>query len=161
MVEVKCLFDKMVNVNDLKTHPKNRNKHGQDQIERLAKLYSNHGIRHPIIVSKLSGCIVAGHGRRLAAIRAGIKEMPVVYQDFEDANSEYAFIQSDNAIALWADLDIPAINQDIDLMGSDFNIDMLGIKDFTLDLSESGFDPSESVDMDVEHKTCPHCGEAL
>lgn len=161
MVEVKCLFDKMVNVNDLKQHPKNRNKHGQDQIERLAKLYSFHGIRHPIIVSKLSGCIVAGHGRRLAAMRAGIKEMPVVYQDFDDADQEYAFIQSDNAIALWADLDIPAINQDVNLMGPDFNIDMLGIKDFTLDLSDAGFDPSADVEMDVQHKTCPHCGEVL
>ena len=72
-------------------------------------MYKYHGIRHPIIVSKQSGYIVAGHGRKLAAIRAGVDEFPVVYQDFVDNNQEYAFIQSDNAIALWADLDISGI----------------------------------------------------
>jgi DNA modification methylase len=142
---VHCKFDELINPSKLKNHPKNRNKHGQDQVERLAELYKYHGIRHPIIVSNLSKCIVAGHGRKLAAIRAGIKEMPVVYQDFESADAEYAFIQSDNAIALWAELDLSGINSDLADLGPDFDINMLGIRDFTLDMSEKEFegDPDE------------------
>src|SRR5574343_611285 len=100
-IKIHCKYDDLLNVKKLENHPKNRNQHGQDQIERLAELYKYHGIRHPIIVSKLSGYIVAGHGRKLAAIRAGIKEMPVVYQDFENTEAEYAFLISDNAIADW------------------------------------------------------------
>jgi len=135
--KIQCLYDELIDPNKLKNHPKNRNKHGQDQIERLAELYSYQGIRHPIIVSKLSGFIVAGHGRKLAAIRAGIKKVPVVYQDFDSSEQEYAFIQSDNAIALWAELDLSGINQDMQDLGPDFDINMLGLKDFKLDLIEN------------------------
>lgn len=161
--EIYCKFDELIDPNKLKNHPKNRNKHGQDQTDRLADLYKYHGIRHPIIVSKRSNMICAGHGRKLAAIRAGIEKVPVVYQDFESDEAEYAFIQADNAIASWSELDLSSINQDIQDLGPDFNIDMLGIKDFALDLSEKDFDPSESEDLDIQSqpKTCPHCGEEI
>lgn len=144
-MKVYCKYDELIDPKKLKNHPKNRNKHGQDQIERLADLYNYHGVRHPIIVSNLSKCIVAGHGRKLAAIRAGIKEMPIVYQDFISTDAEYAFIQADNAIALWAELDMAGINSDIGDLGPDFDINMLGIQDFTLDVAEKEFegDPDE------------------
>lgn len=150
-IQIHCKYDELVNPKKLKNHPKNRNKHGQDQIDRLAELYKYHGIRHPIIVSNLSKCIVAGHGRKLAAIRAGIDEMPVVYQDFESVDAEYAFIQADNAIALWAELDLAGINADIGDLGPDFDINMLGIQDFTIDVAEKDFegDPDE-VPEEVE-----------
>ena len=145
MIKIHCKYDELLDPKKLKNHPKNRNKHGNDQIERLSELYKYHGIRHPIIVSNLSKCIVAGHGRKLAAIRAGIAEMPVVYQDFESSESEYAFIQADNAIALWAELDLTGINSDLADLGPDFDINMLGIQDFTLDMSDKEFegDPDE------------------
>ena len=145
MIEIKCLYDNLVDPKSLKDHPKNRNKHGQDQIERLAKLYSYHGVRHPIIVSKLSGLIVAGHGRKLAGIRAGINKFPVVYQEFKDADAEYAFVQSDNAIALWADLDFSGINLDIENLGPDFDIDMLGIKGFVIEPADKYKDEEDSL----------------
>ena len=137
---IHCKHDELVNPKSLKNHPKNRNKHGQDQIDRLAELYQYHGIRHPIIVSKLSGFIVAGHGRKLAAIRAGVTEMPVVYQDFASPEAEYAFLQADNAIAAWSELDLKGINMDLADLGPDFDINMLGIQDFTLDVAEKEFD---------------------
>lgn len=160
-IKIHCKYDKLEKLSDLKEHPKNRNKHGNDQIERLAHLYKAHGVRHPIIVSKLSGLICAGHGRRLGAIRAGMKEFPVVYQDFESAQAEYAFLQSDNSIALWADLDIKGIGEDILDFGPEFNFDDLGIKNFVLDFSEKGFDPSDDENDESEkskNKQCPHCG---
>lgn len=158
---IHCRFDEKVDPKTLLDHPKNRNKHGQDQINRLAEIYKYQGIRHPVIVSKLSGKIVAGHGRKLAAIRAGIKEMPVVFQDFESGEQEYAFIQSDNAIALWAELDLSGINSDLGDLGPDFNIEMLGINNFVMDLADAEFDPSESIEAEKAQKLCPHCGEAL
>lgn len=163
-MQIHCLYDELKNPNELKNHPKNRNAHGQDQIERLAELYKYHGIRNPIIVSKASGLIVAGHGRKLAAIRAGIKEFPVVYQSFATQEQEYSFIQSDNAISLWSDLDIGAINNDMQDLGPDFNIDMLGIKDFTLDFAdkkEKKKVKNKEIDLksfdNFDHE-CPKCG---
>lgn len=151
-MKIHCKFDKMVKVKELKDHPKNRNKHGSDQIERLAEIYKFQGIRHPIIVSKKSGHIVAGHGRKLAAVRAGLLEMPVVYQDFESDAQEYAFIQSDNAIALWADLDIQGIKTDALELGDDFDFKMIGLKDFELEPEkEFQSDPDEVPEV-VEPK---------
>ena len=153
-ITIHCKYDELVNPRSLKDPPKNRNKHGQDQIERLAKLYKYHGIRHPIIISRNTGLIVAGHGRKLAALRAGIKEMPVVYQDFDSSEAEYAFIQADNAIALWAELDLSSINQDLSDLGPDFDINMLGIRDFKLDLNEDneGHTDPDEVPEDVPTK---------
>lgn len=133
---IHCKYDELLDPDNLKDHPKNRNRHGPDQIARLAKLYKHHGIRHPIIVSRLTGLIVAGHGRKLAGIQAGVREFPVVYQDFEDLDAEYAFMQSDNAIAEWSVLDFGAINEDLQNLGPDFDLELLGIKNFTLDVAE-------------------------
>lgn len=159
-IVIHCKYDELKNPKDLKDHPKNRNQHGSDQIERLAELYKYHGIRHPIIVSKLSNCIVAGHGRKLAAIRAGIDKYPVVYQEFKSKESEYAFIQADNAIALWAELDIESIKMDILELNKDFNLDLLGMKNFSLDIIN--FQPGTIDDqgkLDEKKKIeCPECG---
>jgi hypothetical protein len=136
----------MVALGNLSDHPKNRNQHSPEQIQRLAKMYQYHGIRHPIIVSKLSGHIVAGHGRKLAGKKAGLEAMPVVYQDFADETAEYAFIQADNAIALWAELDLSGINSDLPELGPDFDIDMLGIEAFDLDMADKDLEESIYTD---------------
>lgn len=162
-IKIYCKFDELINPNKLKNHPKNRNRHGQDQVDRLSELYKYHGIRHPIIVSKLSGFICAGHGRKLASIRAGIKEFPVVYQDFESIEAEYAFLVSDNAISDWSELDMSGINADVGDLGPDFDINLLGIKDFTIDVSEKETeqDESDSESESSSGKECPHCGEII
>lgn len=152
-MNIHCKYDELANPKKLKNHPKNRNKHGQDQIDRLSELYKYHGIRHPIIVSKRSNYIVAGHGRKLAAIRCGLEEFPVEYQEFDSDEAEYAFLQADNAIALWAELDLSGINSDLGDLGPDFDINMLGIKDFKLDLNEDeDFGDPDQIPEDVPTK---------
>jgi len=164
-MKIHCKYDELVEPKKLKVHPNNRNKHSKEQIERLAKLYEYHGIRHPVIVSKRSGYIVAGHGRKAAAHDLGMKEFPVVYQDFDSDEAEYAFIQADNAIALWAELDLSGINSDLPELGPDFDIDMLGIKNFNIDLPN--FEPgTESDQGKLDEKKplitqCPNCGECF
>lgn len=148
-IKIHCLYTELIDPAALMNHPKNRNKHGQDQIERLAELFQYHGIRHPIIVSNRTKCIVAGHGRKLAAIRAGIKKYPVVYQDFKNDEAEYAFIQADNAIALWAEMDMAGINTDLQDLGPDFDINMLGLEGFTLDVSDK-FEDKDADELPEE-----------
>ncbi len=159
-MQIHCEYHELADPKKLKENTKNPNKHGSDQIERLAELYQYHGIRHPIIVSKLSNTVVAGAGRRLAAIRAGIKEFPVVYQDFDSAEAEYAFMTSDNAISSWSNLDLSMINANIENLGPDFDINMLGIHDFTLDMFEK--EEPKKKENKVEKKVlirCPQCRE--
>jgi hypothetical protein len=152
-------------IETLTPHPRNPNTHSREQIERLAKLIEYQGFRHPIIVSKRSGFVVAGHGRLEAAKRLAMTEVPVDEQDFESDEAEYAFLVSDNAIAQWASLDLSAINLELPELGPDFDIDLLGLKDFALDPSElaieaEGNGEKKPDDID-EIKQCPNCGHML
>ena len=130
---VHCPHDRLVPVKELKAHPQNRNKHPQEQIERLAKILEYQGWRYPIKVSKRSGFITSGHGRLEAAKHLGLKEVPVSFQDYADESMEYADLQADNAIASWSELDLSAINADIGDLGPDFDIDLLGIENFVIE----------------------------
>ena len=134
--KIHCLYDKLVDPKTLNYHPKNRNKHPKDQIERLAKILQYQGWRYPIKVSKLSGCVTSGHGRIAAAFLKKWTQVPVVFQEYENEDQEYADVQSDNAIASWAELDLAAINLDIPDIGPEFDIDWLAIKNFKIDLND-------------------------
>ena len=132
----KCKYSKMVPIKELKNHPKNPNVHSQDQVARLAQIIEYQGFRSPIIVSNLSGLIVAGHGRLAAAQKLGLKTVPVDYQDFDSEAQEYAHIVADNAIAEWAELDLSQINTEALDLGDDFDIDLLGMKDFIIEVAD-------------------------
>lgn len=161
-ISIHCLYDALVDPKLIKDYQNNPNKHGNDQIERLADIYKYQGIRHPIIVDPDRGVIAAGHGRKLAAIKAGIKQFPVVYQKFDSDEQFYAFVVSDNAISLWAELDLGSINKRVLDLGPNFNLDDLGIKNYTLDLNDKDFDPNlDDDDPSKKKKECPHCGGSL
>ena len=155
--KIHCKYDELILVDKLEPHPKNRNKHPDDQIERLAKILKYQGIRAPIVVSKRSNKIVKGHGTLMAIKANQWDTAPIVYQDFEDDDQEWLFVQSDNAIASWAELDIKGINADLSELGP-FDIDLLGLKDFSVDPSEKTFNEKEiDENIDTEHE-CPKCG---
>jgi DNA modification methylase len=145
-MKIHCLYDELLPVKELRRNPKNPNIHSKEQIERLAKILEYQGWRYAIKVSRQSGFITSGHGRLEAAIHLGQSNVPVVFQDYDNDEQEYADIVADNSIASWAELDLANINTEIGNLGPDFDIDLLGIKDFTLDMSdklEPGCDEDE------------------
>lgn len=135
-MKIHCLYDDLVDLDNLKPHPKNRNKHPEDQIKRLAQILLYQGWRYPVKVSKLSGHVTSGHGRIEAAKVNGWKNVPVNFQEYENENQEYADVQADNAIASWSELDFSAINTDLGDLGPDFDIDLLGIKNFEIEVAD-------------------------
>lgn len=149
-MKIHCLYDQLIHPKLLKPHPKNRNKHFSDQIRRLGVGIEYQGWRHAIKISKQSGFITSGHARREAAILKRWEEVPVVYQDYENEEQEYADVQFDNNIAQWGEMDRSEINNDLPDLGPDFDLEMLGFKDFVLDISE----------REDEHK-CSECGRIL
>jgi DNA modification methylase len=136
---IKCSFAKLLDIlsPEIIPHPKNMNRHPEEQIIRLAKLIKFQGQRHPIIISRRSGFIVAGHGRwealKLLKKENGWDSCAIDYQEFESEAQEYAFMTSDNAIQEWADLDLSMVNTEMLDFGPDFDVDLLGIKDFTVE----------------------------
>lgn len=161
---IRCPHDAVVSVKDLKPNPLNRNSHPKDQLERLAKILEYQGWRYPIKVSKRSGLITSGHGRLEAAKLLKWKEVPVSYQEYESEEQEYADTVSDNSIASWSELDLSGINSDLTDLGPDFDIDLLGIKEFSL---VPEFEPgTEEEQSKLDEKKpvvtqCPNCGECF
>lgn len=104
-VSVHCAYDEMVPIGELRENPRNPNRHPDSQIELLAKIITETGWRAPITVSKRSGYIVRGHGRLMAARKAGLTECPVDWQDYESDEQELQDLIADNRIAELASID--------------------------------------------------------
>lgn len=160
-MKIHCSHSEMLPIAELKKkfHPKNRNKHPDEQLERLAKILEYQGARYPAKISKYSGFITSGHGRILAAELAGWDVYPVDYQEYDSEEQEYADLQADNAIASWSELDLSSINADLGDLGPDFDLEMLGIKDFKLDLPPIEKVGEKEVDENLAtDQECPSCG---
>lgn len=157
--EIRATEIKLVPLADIQLNPKNRNRHPQEQIDRLVKLIKYQGFREPGVISNRSGVLIAGEGRYLAAKQLGLNAMPCIFQDFDSDEQEEAFGVSTNAIASWAELDMAAINAELPDLGPDFDIDMLGLKDFNLDAPN--FEPGTEEDQGALDRTqileCPYC----
>ena len=164
MVKIRAQTIKMVPLDEIKLNPKNRNKHPAEQINRLVEILKYQGFRRPCTISNRTGYLVCGEGRYLAAKKAGMKSIPVIYQDYDSEEQEFADSIADNALDKWAELDLEGIREDVKALDDDFNLDMMGLKDFTLDLN---FEPGTIEDQgQLDQKKlvimeCPHCGESF
>jgi len=140
---IHCKYDELVDPKTLKAFDRNRNKHPPEEIEHLGILIEAHGMRSPITIAKAPwNCIAKGHGTTQAFIRKGWDKIPVVYQDFADYDSLYAYVQSDNAIQqTYAMLDLAGINTDLPEIGP-FDIRLLGINGFVLEPADL-YDPDD------------------
>lgn len=118
-IEVWCAYDKLVKIDELLAHPKNPNTHPQNQIKLLAQNIRYHGWRHAIVVSKLSGYIVAGHGRLEAAKELGVSIVPVEYQNFASEDNELAVLVGDNRLAELSSLDTNSLQDIVDQFKED------------------------------------------
>lgn len=86
-------------IDSISPYEKNAKKHPPDQVKRLAESIKKFGWRgNPIIVDKF-GEIIAGHGRRLAALELGLPKVPVVVVEDMSAEEARAFRLADNRVA--------------------------------------------------------------
>ena len=157
-MEVKCGYDDLVPIADLRLNDLNPNRHSKDQIKTLAKILKYQGWTYSVNVSKLSGFVNTGHGRIEAAILNKWTHVPVKYIDFKDESQELANMISDNAIAEWADLDFKMINVILPDIGP-LDIELLGIKDFEVEPADK--ESESGAESKVERDKCDHCGQDL
>lgn len=157
---VRCAHTEMVDVDLLVPHPLNPNKHGEKQIEMLAKIMKHQGWRHPITVSKRSGFIVAGHGRLMAAKKLGWTSAPIDRQEFETEADEYAHLIADNKIAELAEHDDAFMIETLSKF-PDIDLGLLGVPDLKIpDFAPGTIDEQGKLDeKKFVFMLCPHCGE--
>lgn len=162
-MEIKSKDIQIVDINKLIPYEKNMNKHSDEQIDRLVDIITYQGWRQPIIAQAGTNIIAAGHGRYMAAKKMGLSQVPVMYQEFKSEEEFYSFVVSDNAIASWADLDLGMVNAELENLGPDLDLDLLGIKNFQLEPADIEVkNTNEEIDLDnfgndLEHQ-CPKCG---
>lgn len=104
-IPVFCAHDEIISVEKATPNPKNPNQHDTRQVELLGNIIQANGWRAAVTISKRSGFIVKGHGRRLAAIEKGWEYVPVDYQDYASEAEEWADLIADNRLAELSTLD--------------------------------------------------------
>ena len=144
-IETHCNHTKMEDLVNLIPHPQNPNKHTDKQIALLAKVIKHTGWRSPIVISKKSGFIVAGHCRLEAAKLLDADKVPIEEQDFKTEAEEYAHLVADNRIAelsnLAADLTLDILQK----LKEDDSFD-LELSGYTDDEFQALFDVTKPVD---------------
>lgn len=92
-----------------------------------------------MVVSNLSGFVVSGHGRMMAAQGMFDQRVPVVHQDFETEADETAHLIADNQIAELGQWDNSKLKDILDELKTD-----------EIDLAVAGFSPGAFTDLLAE-----------
>jgi ParB-like chromosome segregation protein Spo0J len=102
-------------IEDLIPYEKNAKRHSPEQISRLAGLIAKAGWTQPIVVDgdNNRGSIIAGHGRRLAAIHLGLKtKIPVrVLYGYSLAEIDALRLADNNVTSI--DYDVSLIQEEV------------------------------------------------
>jgi len=126
-VAVHCAHTDIVPAAQIIPNPRNPNMHPVRQVEVLAKIIRAQGWRAPITVSLRSGFVVRGHGRLQAALKAGLEDVPVDYQDYADEAAEWADLVADNRIAELAEMDMELLAKSMkEIEAGDFDMTLTG-----------------------------------
>lgn len=171
---------KMVKLSDIKPYENNPRQNDQ-AVEPVAESIKQFGFKVPMVLDK-DNIIVTGHTRYKAAMKLGLKEVPVIYADDLTEEQVKKFRLVDNKTSEFAGWDFPKLEEELaELDFSDFDFDF-HIEDENLtdyftaspadnpneNTSSEGVYYENNPDIDygsgtqeVEYKKiqCPHCGQ--
>lgn len=125
----------LVDVDKLIPYVNNARTHSKEQINKLRASIREFGFINPVIIDRDYN-VIAGHGRILASQEEGIDKVPCVFVDYLTDAQKKAYIIADNRMALDADWDEELLKIEIE-----------SLKDEDFDLSFTGFDESELLDL--------------
>jgi ParB-like chromosome segregation protein Spo0J len=160
---------KLIPIDQIKPYAKNAKKHPQSQIDLLAKQIAE-GFDQPIVVDK-NMTIIKGHGRRLACLQMGLKEVPVIVRDDLTAQQVKAARIADNKLAE-TDWDMATLAEELEALDAGgLDLSYLGFNDDELEsllgemageemVEQENEGNTEEIDVEeyeFEH-TCPKCG---
>jgi hypothetical protein len=131
-------------------YARNAKKHSASQVAKLAASITEFGFNNPVLVDK-DNCIIAGHGRVMAAKKIGLPTVPCIRLGHLSDMQRKAYILADNRLAElsggWDEkmLELELLN----LRDLEFNLDLVGFEEITAtwfsDDDASSDEPSFSV----------------
>lgn len=132
----------LVEISDLKPHPKNYKKHPDDQLDHLMKSIIEHGFYRNVVVAR-DNTIIAGHGVVQAVVKMGLFDapkdkngrvvVPVIRLDIDpDDPRALKIMIGDNELGKLAESDERALTEMLrtamtadDLLGTGFDANQL------------------------------------
>ena len=133
MKEMKIEYKNIDEVIPYENNPRNNN----EAVDYVANSIKEFGFKVPIIVDK-DNVIVTGHTRLKAAIKLGLKEIPVIYADDLSDEQIKAFRIADNKVSEFSTWDLDKL--DLELQDLDFDMGEFG---FNLDINDIEEIPDE------------------
>ena len=139
----------------VKPYDKNPRKNDQ-AVDSVVKSLQEFGFRQPLVVDK-NGVLIVGHTRLKAAVKLGMKEVPVHVADLDPVKAK-AYRLADNQTASLADWDFSMLSLELGEL-KDMDFDMSGFE-FDLPVYEV---PEDNKEIDEEQMSdtkneCPSCG---
>ena len=108
MAEMKVVYMAVSELVPYENNPRNNEK----AVEAVANSIREFGFKNPIIVDRQK-VIVSGHTRRLAALKLGLDQVPVVYADDLTEDQIKAFRLADNRVAEMAAWDEDLLKEEM------------------------------------------------
>ena len=107
--------------------------HSQTQVKQLARSIKKFGFLCPPIIDQ-GGNVIVGHGRLLAALLLGLKEVPVIIVDHLTETQKRAYIIADNKLAENADWDDLKLQAELAALQKElFDLEVIGFDQRELD----------------------------
>ena len=141
MAKVTSKFHENYKLSDLVPYERNNKEHSELQVTEIIKSIEENWFVNPIIVDE-KNVILAGHGRRVAAERMGMEEVPVLVVEWMNDKQKKTFRIKANKLADMAWYNIENLKIEIEELNDD------SLKDLFVD--EIDFS-KEDIDITREH----------
>ena len=134
----------LIAVDAIQPNPHNSRLHSAGQIADIVKSIKEFGWTMPLLIDE-GGVLLAGHGRLMAAKKAGVREVPCVRKLGLTAAQKRAYVIADNQLGQGSTWDEKILKMELqELMSMDFDVGLLGFDGEELnDLLAATFDDEE------------------
>lgn len=144
-------------IDDLMPYAMNARTHSDFQVKQIADSIREFGFTNPVLTDGNDG-IIAGHGRVLAALSVGLREVPTINLAHLTDTQKRAYIIADNKLALNAGWDVEMLKIETDkLLAEDFDLTLTGFSTDELtelfagmDVAKSEADPDDVPDPEAD-----------
>jgi len=117
---------------DLTPYDHNAKYHPDDQIEAIARLIREYGFDQPILIDE-DDVVLKGHGRRLAALKIGLKNVPVIVRNGLTVQEKVAVRIADNRVSE-SGWDREFLSHELEyLKNQDFDMSVTGFGEFEIE----------------------------
>ena len=137
-------------LDEVKVNPQNTRKHSRKQLRQIARSIKTFGFIVPILIDA-HGRVLAGHGRLLGAISAGLKQIPTIMIEHLSEAQARAFMIADNRlaeIATWDDRLLAETLKELSEICLDFSLETTGFEMGEIDLRIEGLKPAVEGNSD-------------